>query len=174
IGVTAVARLFYIIKIDDTNIVYTILNPIIWSAIEISLAIVAACMSSVMPLCHALFSRFSRKNKREFGPSHESYSKTTKLSFFKFARFKKSSSMVDTEDGVPPSGLILLSNTSGTTTDVGDDAGLVDDTKSSEGICNTNQKAQLSEPLADDAISVSRDPDGRNPASGFPWGRSVA
>lgn len=82
--------------------------------------------------------------------------------------------MVDTEDGVAPTGLILLSNTSGTTTDVGDDAGLVDDTKSPEDTCITNQKAKLSERLADDAGSVSRDPDGRNPAGGFPWGKSVA
>ena len=53
--------------------------------------------------------------------------------------------MVNTEDGVAPPELIQLSNTSGTTTDVEDDAGLGDDTKSSKEICITNQKVQLSE-----------------------------
>lgn len=121
-----------------------------------------------MPLYHALFKKFFKKNNRESGHSDDSYSNNTKYSFFKSARFKKSSGTVDTEDGVTRPGLVLLSNTSRTVTDDGDDARLVNDTKALGGICVTKQTAQLSERITDD--SVRREPDCQNPAGGFPWG----
>lgn len=142
------------------------LDPIIWSGLEISVAIVAACMSSIVPLSDTLFSKFFRNNKRDSGHSDGPYSNNVKYGFFKTARFQKSSTTIDT-DGLARPGRVLLSQTSRTATDDGDDGTIVDATKPTEGIYITNETVQLSEHIEDDTLSGESHR--HDPAGGFPW-----
>lgn len=120
-------------------------------------------MSSIMPLYHALFRKFYGEYKRASGLSDGSYSKT-----FTTARSRRSNGSVDAEDGIARPGLALLSYPSCMATHDRYDAKVVDDTTPPKEICVPNEKIQLGERMADDA--VSREPDSQDTAGGFPWG----